>query len=93
MSHEMGHNLALTHIDDLTASFNVTNVMHSASNSRQFLTEGQLFRAHLQPGSAINAIYGVRPGQVTRACARDTNSRTCPGIQKRLWADGTFPAN
>jgi hypothetical protein len=93
MSHEMGHNLALTHVDDLNASFDVTNVMHSASNSRQFMTEGQLFRAHLQPGSAINAVYGVRPGQVTRDCPRDTSSRDCPAIQKRLWADGTFPVN
>ena len=93
MSHEMGHNIALTHVDDLATNFNVTNVMHSASNSRQFLTEGQLFRAHLQPASAINAIYGVRPGQVTRDCPRDTTSRICPAIEKRLWADGIFPAN
>jgi len=93
LSHEMGHDLALTHIDDLTTNFDQTNVMHSASNTRAFLTEGQLFRAHLQPASAINATYGVRPGQVTRDCPRDTVSRTCPAIQKRLWADGTFPAN
>jgi hypothetical protein len=93
LSHEMGHDLALTHIDDLTANFDQTNVMHSASSSRAFLTEGQLFRAHLQPASAVNATYGVRPGQITRDCPRDTVSRTCPAIQKRLWADGTFPAN
>jgi hypothetical protein len=93
MSHEVGHNMALTHIDDLTGNFNVTNVMHSASSSRQFLTEGQLFRAHLQPRSAINAVYGVRPGQITRDCPRNDNNRTCPAIEKRLWADGTFPAN
>jgi len=93
LSHEMGHDLALTHIDDLTANFDQTNIMHSASNSRAFITEGQLFRMHLQPGSAINATYGVRPGQTTRDCPRDTVSRQCPAIQKRLWADGTFPAN
>jgi len=93
LSHEIGHDLALTHIDDLTSSFDTTNVMHSASNSRAFLTEGQLFRMHLQPASAINATYGVRPGQTTRDCPRDTVSTTCPPSQKRLWADGTFPAN
>jgi hypothetical protein len=93
LSHEIGHDLALTHIDDLTGSFDTTNVMHSASNSRAFVTEGQLFRMHLEPASAINAVYNVRPGQPTRTCARDTTSRTCSAIAKRLWADGTFPAN
>ncbi len=93
LSHEMGHDLALTHIDDLTTNFDQTNVMHSASNTRAFLTEGQLFRAHLQPTSAINATYAARPGQTTRNCPRDTVSRTCPPIHKRLWPDGSFPAN
>jgi hypothetical protein len=93
LSHEMGHDMGLTHIDDLTANFDQTNVMHSASNSRAFLTEGQLFRAHMQPGSALNATYNARPGETTRDCPRDTVSRTCPAIEKRLWADGTFPAN
>lgn len=93
LSHEIGHDLGLNHIDGLP-SFDQTNVMHSASNTRQFLTEGQLFRAHLQPGSAINAVYNVRPGQITRACPDGTDSRTCPPLVKRLWADGAgFPAN
>src|SRR4029434_5759905 len=43
LAHELGHDLALEHIDDRTADFDPTNVMHSASNVRQFLTEGQLF--------------------------------------------------
>jgi hypothetical protein len=94
LSHEMGHDLGLEHIDDLTKSFDTTNVMHSASNARQFLTEGQLFRAHLQPGSAVNSVYNLRPGQVTRDCPRGTVSKTCPPIEKRLWADGAaWPAN
>jgi hypothetical protein len=93
LSHEMGHDLALTHIDDLTTNFDQTNIMHSASNTRAFVTEGQLFRMHLQPASAVNATYGVRPGQPTRDCPRDTVSRICPSIEKRLWADGTFLAN
>jgi hypothetical protein len=93
LSHEMGHDLALTHIDDLTTNFDQTNIMHSASNTRAFVTEGQLFRMHLEAASAINGTYGVRPGQITRDCPRDTVSRVCPAIEKRLWADGTFPAN
>ena len=92
-SHETGHDFSLTHIDDLTANFDQTNIMHSASNTRQFITEGQLFRAHLTTTSAINFLYAARPGQLTRNCARDTSSDSCPPIQKRIWADGTFPPN
>jgi hypothetical protein len=93
LSHELGHDFALEHVDDLAAAFDVTNVMHSASNSRLYLTEGQSFRAHLHPASAINAIYGLRPGLVTRACDRDTLILGCPAIAKRIWSDGAFPAN
>lgn len=93
LSHEIGHDLGLNHIDGV-ASYDQTNVMHSASNSRQYLTEGQLFRAHLEPNSAINAVYNVRAGQITRACADTADTRTCPPLVKRLWADGaSFPAN
>jgi hypothetical protein len=91
--HELGHDFGLEHIDDLIASFNPTNVMHSQSSVRQFLTEGQTFRAHLRPNSAINSVYGLRPGQPTRACDRDTMLVGCPFIGKRIWADGIFPAN
>jgi hypothetical protein len=92
-SHETGHDFSLTHIDDLTTNFDQTNIMHSASNTRQFITEGQLFRAHLTSNSAINFLYAARPGLTTRSCPRDTSSDTCPPIQKRIWADGTFPPN
>ena len=67
--------------------------MHSASNSRQYLTEGQTFRAHLRPNSAINQVFGLRPGLSTRNCDRDTLTLDCPAITKRLWADGGLPAN
>jgi hypothetical protein len=67
--------------------------MHSASNVRQFLTEGQIFRAHLRTTSAINQVYALRPGLPTRDCDRDTMTLTCPSIAKRLWADGVLPAN
>ena len=93
LSHELGHDFALTHIDDLTASFDQTNIMHSASNTRQFVTEGQLFRAHLSTNSALNFLYSARPGLPTRDCPRDTANNQCPQIRKRIWADGTFPAN
>ncbi len=93
LSHEIGHDFGLEHIDDLTIDFNPTNVMHSASNWRQFLTEGQIFRAHLRPNSAINQVFNLRPGLPTRNCDRDTLTLDCPSIKKRLWPDGAFPAN
>ena len=93
LAHELGHDFGLEHIDDLVAAFNQANVMHSASNVRQFLTEGQTFRAHLRSNSAINQVYGLRPGLPTRDCDRDTLTPLCPAIGKRLWADGALPAN
>jgi hypothetical protein len=93
LAHELGHDLALEHIDDRVADFDATNIMHSASNTRQFLTEGQLFRAHLRQGSAINLVYGARAGLPMRNCDRDTLTLDCPSIAKRLWPDGAFPPN
>jgi len=93
LAHELGHDFALDHIDDLAQTFDVRNVMYSASSVRQFLTEGQTFRAHTRPNSALNAVYSVRAGQPTRACDRDTPTVECPVIHKRLWADGTYVPN
>lgn len=93
LAHELGHDFALEHIDDLTASFDETNVMHSLSSLRRYLTEGQTFRGHLRPASAVNAVYAARPGLPTRACDRDTMTLQCPAIAKRIWADGAYRAN
>ncbi|HZQ60474.1 MAG TPA: hypothetical protein VFC24_03940, partial [Casimicrobiaceae bacterium] len=93
LAHELGHDLALEHIDDLAGQFDMTNVMHSASNTRAYFTEGQLFRAHVRSASAINALFGARSGQPTRDCDRDTLTIACPSIAKRIWADGAFGPN
>ncbi len=92
LSHEIGHAFSLTHSDG-NANFNDTNVMWSGSIQRQFLSEGQLFRAHLNPSSIVNAVYAARPGEITRNCNFGTANAQCPAIQRRLWADGVFPAN
>ena len=91
--HELGHDFGLFHIDTLT-NFDQTNVMHSASSSRAFITEGQVFRAHLRSNSALNFLYGARPGQPIRECSQSADSSSCPRIDRRLWSDGVaFPAN
>ena len=92
LSHELGHDFALQHVDG-QASFDQTNIMHSASNTRQFITEGQLFRTHLRTDSALNSVYNARPGLPTRNCGHGQADSQCPALVKRIWADGTFPAN
>jgi hypothetical protein len=92
LSHEIGHALSLTHTDG-DGNFNDTNIMWSASNVRQFITEGQLFRAHLNSSSVLNALYAARPGEATRNCSYGAGAPNCPATAKRIWADGTFPAN
>ncbi|WP_044397869.1 M66 family metalloprotease [Lacinutrix sp. Hel_I_90] len=90
--HELGHDFGLFHTNS-NANFNQTGIMHSASSTREFITEGQLFRAHVLSNSAINNIYNARPGAPTRSCGHTASSATCLNIDKRIWADGTFPAN
>jgi hypothetical protein len=92
LSHEIGHAFSLTHTDG-NGNFNDENIMWSASNVREFITEGQLFRAHLNPGSIINAVYNARPGETTRNCGFGAAGPLCPVIEKRIWADGGFAAN
>lgn len=93
LSHEIGHSFSLTHVD-ADGNFNDQNIMHSASNNRQFATEGQLFRAHLGPTSILNAVYNARPGELARTCIYSNSSTPpCPAIQRRLWADGSLPPN
>lgn len=92
LSHELGHDFALQHVDG-QATFDQTNIMHSASSTRQFITEGQLFRAHLRTDSALNSVYNARAGQPTRNCNHAQADNGCPFLNKRIWDDGTFPAN
>ena len=94
LAHEIGHDFTLEHVDTLAADFDQTNVMYSASDTRQYFTEGQLFRAHLAGLSTLNWLYNARTGQPTRTCAQLDSSDTCPPIAKRIWADGAkYPPN
>ena len=93
--HEVGHAFGLEHINTVPG-FDDTNIMFPFSNSREFATEGQVFRAHLDPGSVINSVYNSRPGEIQRACPMATAASataSCLAIAKRMWADGTFPPN
>ena len=87
--HEIGHSFGLGHIDGL-ASYGPTNVMHSASSVRQYLTEGQVFRSHFDTFTALNQIYGVVP-PIVRFCPDFLVNSGCPELGLRLWADGFIP--
>jgi hypothetical protein len=94
LAHELGHAFSLAHID--AQHFDTTNVMHPSSAVREYLSEGQNFRAVYNGASSINSIYDVRDGQAIRNCPHHYNDadRICPPVQKRIWADGpAWPPN
>jgi len=96
LAHELGHNLALDHIDG-DARFDGVNVMMSAGGTRLRLTEGQAYRAHIRSISSIRSaqVYGLRPTMpIIDTCNIGSATRRCPKADKRIWADGaTWPAN
>jgi hypothetical protein len=82
MSHEFGHTLTLAHVS--SSDFDDRNMMWALSTRRRFYTEGQLFRAHVVDGSAINDTYGLRPYGAKHSCTTDLN---CPSVSLRLWPE------
>lgn len=93
LSHEIGHALSLTHINGLP-TFDQTNVMHNASNTRAYLTEGQIMRAHTNPTSVLRGLYAYpNMSMPLRNCAINVADNLCPNINRRLWADGGQAAN
>jgi hypothetical protein len=84
--HELGHSLSLRHTDGI-AGLGEENVMASFSTSRQFLTEGQVIRAHLDPSSVVNSLYAARPGKPVRSCPHEAVSASCPPLTTRIWPD------
>lgn len=91
LSHEIGHLFGLGHVDG-DERFDRTNVMHSASSTRQYLTEAQVFRSHYNSYSALRSVYGVRTDP-DRTCPDFALSAECPSLARRLFADGGFPAD
>jgi hypothetical protein len=93
LSHEIGHALSLTHVNGLP-TFDQTNVMHNASSTRQFLTEGQIVRAHMNSTSLLWTLFlDVGQHPPGRDCAPDDANGACPALNRRVWADGITPAN
>jgi predicted Zn-dependent protease with MMP-like domain len=84
--HEIGHSFGLEHPQGI-AGLGEENVMADLSSQRAFLTEGQVFRAHVDPGSVINSLYGARPGEPVRSCPHAAASATCPPLATRIWPD------
>jgi hypothetical protein len=98
LAHEMGHNMALWHVHSGAATqwFDYSNLMSTNGSLKgRLLTEGQILRMHLSSKSVLNNTYHVRPGQLIRDCdpTSTKTTDTCPGVQKRIWADGIYPAN
>ena len=83
LGHEFGHALSLNHVTG--SDFTETNVMWALSVCRKYYTEGQVLRAHVLEGSAINDTYSLRPGATTHPC---NDPKECPDVAFRIWNDG-----
>jgi hypothetical protein len=85
LAHEFGHTFGWEHTDE--TGVGPGNVMRQGSGRGPFVTEGQTFRAHVDSGSAINSVYGARPGRPQRWCPHDVSSPACPSVATRIWPD------
>ena len=101
LAHEIGHAFAIEHVDNpnWTRYFTSTNVMYSASASRNFLTEGQTFRSVINSGSVINDPFAYKLGSSTLTCesftqydvgtgtVKQAQRDNCPVLETRIWPD------
>lgn len=98
LAHEIAHNFGLWHVHTGAATpwFDFSNLMSTnGSPNGRSLTEGQVLRMHLSSNSVLNNTYRIRLGRLIRDCNPTSTKATdtCPGVQKRIWADGIYPAN
>jgi hypothetical protein len=91
LAHEIGHAFHLEHV--WPEYFDATNVMYISSSVRKYLSEGQLFRMHLDSRSILNSALNLREGGYVRDCDQDAVDNECPSVWLRLWADGEFQPN
>jgi hypothetical protein len=89
--HEIGHSFGLEHPVGILGVGD-ENVMAELSTAREYLTEGQTFRAHVDPASVINSLYGARAGEPRRGCPHAAASASCPPLATRIWPDAKAPA-
>jgi hypothetical protein len=93
LAHELGHTFRLVHTNHLP-EFDSTNVMHSASDKRRYLTEGQIYRVYVDSRSALNAIYHAgRPSTVHAQLPDVVGHGQCPRLSTRIWPDGVLPSS
>ena len=91
LAHELGHTFRLVHTNHLP-QFDAMNVMHSASDARLYLTEGQIYRVHVDARSALNAVYHAGlPSSVHIQLPETAAHGACPELSARIWPDGTLP--
>ncbi len=92
--HEIGHSLSLRHKN--APEFNTDCIMwpfYDTTDPWEFLSEGELFRMHVNTTSALNSEYSARPGKPQRSCVGNVSSNECVDWDRRLWNDGTLLAN
>ncbi|HEX5757909.1 MAG TPA: hypothetical protein VF121_01835 [Thermoanaerobaculia bacterium] len=84
--HELGHALSLGHVDELSG-FDSLNFMTHASGNREHLTEGQIFRIHMDEHSIINTALDLKGSERTLDCS---SSAICPPLSARVWPEGKY---
>ena len=72
LAHEIGHTFALGH-----EAWTTANVMNARSPGGS-LSLGQLFRAHFDARSSLNAVYRLRPEAEVRECQGAAGIRAAP---------------
>jgi hypothetical protein len=94
--HLLMQSFSLGEISAGTPGFTSRNVCSIANNpftNRRYISEGQLFRAHVNPASALNDTYEIRPGEYQFDCPDATTSPRCPSLDTRIFVDDFGIAN
>ena len=97
LAHEFGHACSLRHSNlVMPAAFDESNLMHMTNDPHGYLTEGQTFRMHYNIHSSLVTHLGFNASSASTLPFENvipSPGSGCPPIQKRIWADGTWPPN